>query len=179
MTDKLTDEAIAAIRDGCEGQVARKQPLTIVNPDTIRALATEVLEARALLAAKDAEIERLKKERDEAQSEMLAWRIAVQRLTPGGSEFTTPQSVIDWVVRVRADDFETKKRDVLAKRALAARVAELEGALASEKAERELLQDVLDSRPAINAGLPETYVRWSQAIYSGDFTRTALGRDGA
>lgn len=41
-------------------------------------------------------------------------------------------------------------------------------ALAEMKAERDLLQDILDNRPAINAGLPETYIRWSQAIYSGD-----------
>lgn len=48
--------------------------------------------------------------------------------------------------------------------------------LASARAERDLLQDVLDSRPAINAGLPETYVRWSQAIYSGDVVRAAIRR---
>jgi hypothetical protein len=73
-----------------------------------------------------------------------------------------------------ADDLVEANR---AKYAANARVAELEGALACEKAERELLQDVLDSRPAINAGLPETYIRWSGAIYAGDFTRAALGRD--
>jgi hypothetical protein len=37
------------------------------DPDTIKALATEVLEARAALAAKDAEIARLTRERDEAE----------------------------------------------------------------------------------------------------------------
>ena len=34
------------------------------------------------------------------------------------------------------------------------------------RAEVERLQAVLDSRPAINAGLPETYIRWSQSIYA-------------
>lgn len=49
-------------------------------------------------------------------------------------------------------------------------------AKAEAEAERDLLQDVLDSRPAINAALPDSYIRWSQAIYSGDFARTAIAR---
>lgn len=31
------------------------------------------------------------------------------------------------------------------------------------------LQKIIDSRPAINAGLPETYIKWSQSIYSMEF----------
>lgn len=31
--------------------------------------------------------------------------------------------------------------------------------------EIERLQRIIDSRPAINAGLPETYIAWSQSIY--------------
>jgi hypothetical protein len=49
--------------------------------------------------------------------------------------------------------------------------AEVAAALRDVEAERELLQDILDSRPAINAGLPETFVRWSQSIYSGEAFR--------
>ena len=33
------------------------------------------------------------------------------------------------------------------------------------RAENERLQAIIDSRPAINAGLPETYIEWSQSIY--------------
>lgn len=36
--------------------------------------------------------------------------------------------------------------------------------------ERDRLQRIIDSRPAINAGLPETYVEWSQSIYAMDFS---------
>lgn len=32
--------------------------------------------------------------------------------------------------------------------------------------ERSRLQRILDSRPAINAGLPQTYIEWSQSIYA-------------
>ncbi|MBG6211360.1 hypothetical protein IWQ49_006045 [Labrenzia sp. EL_126] len=32
-------------------------------------------------------------------------------------------------------------------------------------AEIERLQAIIDSRPAINAALPESYVKWSQSIY--------------
>jgi len=93
---KLTDEQVAAIRDGCEGVtpgpwrgVANRDgtlnvlgatddegwcsKVALVNssdkanavhiarcdPDTIRALSTEVLESREALAAKDAENQRL------------------------------------------------------------------------------------------------------------------------
>lgn len=30
--------------------------------------------------------------------------------------------------------------------------------------EIERLQRIIDSRPAINAGLPETYIQWSQGV---------------
>lgn len=34
--------------------------------------------------------------------------------------------------------------------------------------ENERLQRILDSRPAINAGLVEAYIEWSQGIYQCD-----------
>lgn len=34
------------------------------------------------------------------------------------------------------------------------------------EAEIERLQRIIDSRPAINAGLPESYIHWSQSIYA-------------
>ncbi len=37
--------------------------------------------------------------------------------------------------------------------------------------EIERLQRIIDSRPAINAGLPETYIKWSQEIYVTDFVQ--------
>jgi hypothetical protein len=33
------------------------------------------------------------------------------------------------------------------------------------------LQRIIDSRPAINAGLPDTYIKWSQEIYVTDFAK--------
>tara|TARA_R110000822_G_scaffold301108_2_gene424813 strand:+ start:564 stop:731 length:168 start_codon:yes stop_codon:yes gene_type:complete len=35
--------------------------------------------------------------------------------------------------------------------------------------EVDRLQKIIDSRPAINAGLPETYVQWLQSIYVLEF----------
>jgi hypothetical protein len=43
--------------------------------------------------------------------------------------------------------------------------------LIEAKAEITRLQRIIDGRPAINAGLPETYVKWSQSIYMLEFTR--------
>jgi hypothetical protein len=51
----------------------------------------------------------------------------------------------------------------------------LERQVAELQAELDLLQDIIDSRPAINAGLPETYINWSQSIYSGDAARAITG----
>lgn len=39
--------------------------------------------------------------------------------------------------------------------------------LAAER-EIERLQRIIDSRPAINAGLPQTYIDWSRGIYECD-----------
>lgn len=49
---------------------------------------------------------------------------------------------------------------------LAISTKELADALEALGAEVERLQKVLDSRPAINAGLPATYIEWSQSIYA-------------
>ena len=38
--------------------------------------------------------------------------------------------------------------------------------------EIDRLQRIIDSRPAINAGLPQTYIDWSQSIYLMEATRT-------
>ena len=35
-------------------------------------------------------------------------------------------------------------------------------------AEVNRLRSIIDSRPAINAGLPATYIEWSQSIYEMD-----------
>lgn len=69
------------------------------------------------------EIERLRKEvgqkHDEANryvNEMIEWRSAFQRVTPGGSEFTSPQAVRDWADMLKMQVFEANKRAVLAER---------------------------------------------------------------
>jgi hypothetical protein len=180
MTDRLTDEAIAAIRDGCEGvtpgkwQALRSDPAEGVNchwikaqpspalrgfskeiayvggtyyadgpdvrdaahiarcdPDTIHALATEVLESRA-------EIERLVAEVADAQL----------------SEAHANQSCI---------------RGNLTIRALTDRVAELEGAL-------DAAHYYID---ASTQELTEAGMTRDGALDNARRLRTALGRDGA
>jgi hypothetical protein len=40
--------------------------------------------------------------------------------------------------------------------------------------EREArLQAIIDSRPAINAGLPETYIKWSQSVMLSEAAQAA------
>lgn len=57
-------------------------------------------------------------------------------------------------------------------------VSTLRAELAEMRAERDLLQEILDHRPAINAGLPETYIMWTRAIYTGEAYRAAHGHHG-
>lgn len=45
--------------------------------------------------------------------------------------------------------------------------------LEAAEAECERLQRIIDSRPAINAGLPETYIQWSQGVYALEIGRAA------
>lgn len=40
-------------------------------------------------------------------------------------------------------------------------------------AENKRLQQIINARPAINAGLPETYIEWSQNLYLLDAIRSA------
>ena len=42
--------------------------------------------------------------------------------------------------------------------------------------ENERLQRIIDSRPAINATLPERYIEWSRSIYLTDAVRAGLAR---
>jgi hypothetical protein len=57
-----------------------------------------------------------------------------------------------------------------------AQVAAYHKALTEAANEIDRLQRIIDSRPAINAGLPETYIEWSQGIYSAEFARV-VGHD--
>lgn len=41
--------------------------------------------------------------------------------------------------------------------------------LVRQRARADRLERILDSRPAINMGLPETYIAWSRSIYEMDF----------
>ena len=43
--------------------------------------------------------------------------------------------------------------------------------LAKERLKAERLQEVLDCRPALNAGLYEEYVRWSEKVGAMEFLR--------
>ena len=48
--------------------------------------------------------------------------------------------------------------------------------LRQQHAEIERLQRIIDSRPAINDGLPETYIKWSQGIYASEYVQD-VGHD--
>lgn len=45
-------------------------------------------------------------------------------------------------------------------------------------AEVNRLRAIIDSRPAINAGLPATYIEWSQSIYEMDMAHATANVTG-
>lgn len=50
---------------------------------------------------------------------------------------------------------------------------ELAVAFVELREENARLQRIIDGRPAINAALPESYIRWSQSIYALEFERAS------
>lgn len=76
--------------------------------------------ARVQADASAAEITRLRAELATAREETIAWRSAFQRVTPGGSEFTSPKAVREWADTLKMDVFNANKAAVLTKRDLAA-----------------------------------------------------------
>lgn len=70
--------------------------------------------------AQATEISRVRAELAAAREETIAWRSAFQRVTPGGSEFTSSQAVREWADNLKMDVFNANKVAVLAKRELAA-----------------------------------------------------------
>lgn len=179
MSEKLSSEQIAAIRDGCEGVMPGPwhthlvDDTTIISPDGTKVATT----------CDSAETERedgynIEYERMERDAAHIA-RCDPDTIRALATEALESRATIE-AQAARIAELEAQIKTVLDREsATYARhdewVAKLEAALANEKAERALLQDVIDSRPAINAGLPDTYIRWSGAIYAGDYTRAALG----
>jgi len=54
-------------------------------------------------------------------------------------------------------------------------ILDLRAQLAAMTVERDRLQRIIDTRPAINVGLPESYISWSQNIYVLE-ARAAMGK---
>jgi hypothetical protein len=122
MTDRLTNEQIAAIRDGCDDVPAFRWEHTHVNPDTIRALASELLERRAAEAARQARADSLQRRlRGE-------YRIPIRDgLGPAGGE--EPDNPTEFVSRFVVPPIHHEAAD-----ALAAKDAELKTVLDRESA---------------------------------------------
>lgn len=59
------------------------------------------------------------------EKDRLAWRIAMQRLTPGGSEFMTPQACEDYAAMLKRETVEAKLAKVCAEQALASALERL------------------------------------------------------
>jgi hypothetical protein len=64
-------------------------------------------------------IQALTEENERLTAEMLAWRIAMQRLTPGGSEFMTPQACEEYAATLKRETVEAKLDRVRTERKLA------------------------------------------------------------
>jgi hypothetical protein len=133
MTDRLTDEQIAAIRDGCEG--LERGRLTLMNSTAIRALATEALESRA-------EIARLTRERDEARKWERLYEVELSRtMLAFGHRFT--------LVPPDGGDVRPREAAKSAIEALAAAEAQRDEALAKVARMREALASIKADLPYV------------------------------
>jgi hypothetical protein len=57
-----------------------------------------------------------RRERDEKEREMISWRSAIQRITPGGSEFMTPEAVELWAQKQTRELGQAKMDTVKSRR---------------------------------------------------------------
>lgn len=80
----------------------------------------------------------------------------------------TEKSPVDvlFLIRARLDSGRSKgapqlNKDIRVLKKAAKEIEQLRAAV-------ERLQRIIDSRPAINAGLPQTYIDWSRGIYEID-----------
>ncbi len=81
---------------------------TITGHDALLEDAADTIQSlRAQLAEKE-------KERVKSYEEMVKWRAAIQRLTPGGSEYMTPQAVEEWAAMLRNELHEARVEKVKA-----------------------------------------------------------------
>lgn len=69
----------------------------------------------------------------------------------------TLQDAIEWTSRNTSDEVVSRLRSRAVAKALMGEI--------------ERLQRIIDSRPAINAALPQSYIDWSQSLYQLDITR--------
>lgn len=57
------------------------------------------------------EIERLREIEAKAVDDLCKWRAAFQSCTPGGSEFTSPEAVVDYMQNLKREFVEVKKEN--------------------------------------------------------------------
>ncbi|KRE08143.1 hypothetical protein ASE61_00565 [Bosea sp. Root670] len=123
----------------------RKEPKHAINaawiarcsPSGISALLDALLAQVAELAEARREVGRKHDEANRYVNEMIAWRSAFQRVTPGGSEFTSPEAVRDWADMLKEQVFEANKKAVLSKRRAVEATRQRDEALAALKASEE------------------------------------------
>ncbi len=70
------------------------------------------------LAELRARVKELEEAHERAGRELIAWRAAIQRITPGGSEFMDPASVEAWAQKQNRELADAKMKAAMAGRAL-------------------------------------------------------------
>jgi len=109
---------------------------------------------------------------EKAETEAAAWRIAIMKLTPGGSEYTNPDAVIAFVERERADRHKAR-----AEKAKAVREA------AAMRKEVEQLREALSDPIAVHANMLRGAIAMPSVeniihIYGAEALRAALTSKG-
>ena len=112
------------------------------------------------------------------EAEVTPGPLRVYKLSSGDVIVETSDPIPLNVARFHQGAIVNARREAALYVAMRNALPELLKALEEARSERDLLQDILDARPSINAGLPESYIRWSQSLYSGELIRAALDHMG-
>ena len=99
--------------------------------------------------ALDAEREKVK-ELEQEGLQLFEWRLALHSLTPGGSEFCTPEACESWVRKSRASQHEYIIEQIKQRKELQAQLATLQAQLRQVEGDRQTLQQLVSALPVVD-----------------------------
>ena len=109
----------------------------------------ELQRAHDLQRALDVEREKVR-ELEQEGLQLFEWRLALHSLTPGGSEFCTPDACESWVRKSRASQHEYIIEQIKQRKELQAQLATLQAQLRRVEGDRQTLRQLVAALPVVD-----------------------------